>query len=233
MPARTLTMGYLARGRFAAGLFGLACGLALLALSGCGGQSPAPEVARTPAQGSASAAAAPAGSLDHGWGERVLASVPVHVKLRDARAWRARASGSFTLLEHPPTRSMLVLRIVSAPRLVRPEQCEADARLAWPSLPLADPSSVVERRALTSPLGFDTRVVVGVEPRALAHVHGFALAVGAATGSCYVASYETESDGPGAVEEVADRLALVVAGVMDTLRVPSAEERVSPPARVK
>jgi hypothetical protein len=64
-------------------------------------------------------------------------------------------------------------------------------------------------------------------------VHGFALAVGAATGRCYVASFETESAGAGAPGTVADRLAVVVSGVFGTLHVSVAEERVQPPVGVK
>jgi len=171
--------------------------------------------------------------FDRDWGERSLARVPARVDLPDARAWHARASGSFTVLEHGPTRSTLVLRVSRAGRLVRPEQCEAEARLLRPTLPASDASSIVERRKLAAPPGFDTRVVVGVEPRAGGSVHGFALAVGAATGRCYVASFETESTGAGAPDTVADRLAVVVSGVLGTLHVSSADERVAPPVGVE
>src|SRR5262249_52335302 len=127
----------------------------------------------------------------------------------------------------------LTLRISPAARLVRPEACEVEARLARRTLPASDPSNTVERRALAAPPGFDTRLVVGVEPRPPASVHGFALAVGAAPGRCFVAAFETESTGAGAAEEVADRLAQVVSGVLETLRIPTADERVTPPTGVE
>jgi len=205
--------------------------LVALLLSACG--SPPPPAA--PPAPEARPAATPPGepALDRDWGERSLARVPALVELPAAREWHAHASGSFTVLEHGPTHSSLVLRVTRAARLVRPEQCEADARLARPSLPTSDASSVVERRKLMSPEGFDTRLVVGVEPRVGGSVHGFALAVGAATGRCYVACFETESVGPGAPGAVADRLAVVVSGVFETLRLPSAEERAVPPVGVK
>lgn len=163
----------------------------------------------------------------------MLARVPARVELPDARSWHAHASGSFTVLDHASTRSTLVLRVSRAARLVRPEQCEAEARLLRPSLPASDAASIVERRPLEAPPGFDTRLVVGVEPRAGGSVYGFALAVGAATGRCYVASFETESAGAGAPDAVADRLAVVVSGVLGTLHVSTAEERVPPPVGVK
>jgi hypothetical protein len=222
MPARTLTMGFF--------------GLVLAALPGaCGGASPSAPAAR-PDPGGVPApvqkAEVPSG-FDGPFGERLLSRVPARVSLPGARGWHAHPSGSFTLLEHATTHSTLALRVVNAARLVRPEQCEADARLARPSLPASDGESIVERRTLAAPRGFDTRLVVGVEPRAGGTVRGFALAVGAATGRCYVACFETESVGPRAPDEVADRLAVVVSGVFETLRVPGAEERASPPIGVK
>jgi hypothetical protein len=221
MPARTLTMGSL----------GLVLALAVLSCS-VGATTAAPAVPPSPAPVPVPKAEAPSG-FDGAFAERSLARVPARVSLPDARAWHARPSGSFTLLEHAPTHSTLALRVVNAQRLVRPEQCEADARLARPSLPANDGASIVERRALAAPPGFDTRLAVGVEPGAAGSVRGFAHAIGAATGRCYVACFETESVGPHAADDVADRLAVIVSGVFETLRVPSAEERVAPPIGVK
>jgi hypothetical protein len=223
MPTRTLTMGFF--------------GLVLAAFPGCSPEaSPVSVVPSAPGPAPSAGAAGlpePAALFEGGWAERSLARVPARVSLPDARAWHAHPSGSFTELAHAPTHSTLALRIVNAARLVRPEQCEADARLARPTLPASDGVSVVERRALAAPQGFDTRLVVGVEPRAGGSVRGFALAIGAATGRCFVACFETESAGPHATDLVADRLAVVVSGVFETLRVPSADERVSPPMGVK
>jgi hypothetical protein len=220
MPARTLTMGF----------WGLV--LAAIVLFGCTSAASPPAHAPPRDPLPVPKADVPSG-FDGPFGERSLARVPARVSLPDARAWHARQSGSFTLLEHPPTHSTLALRVVNAARLVRPEQCEADARLARPSLPASDGTTIVERRALATPEGFDTRLAVGVEPGAAGSVRGFALAIGAATGRCYVACFETESAGPHAAEAVADRLAVMVSGVFETLRVPSAEERAAPPIGVK
>ena len=218
MPSRTLTMG---NARAVLGALLTACST-----------PPAPAAPPASAPGpSAVTAAQP--DFDHDWGIRTLAPVPARVELPDARSWHAHVSGSFTVLEHGPTRSTLVLRVSRAARLVRPEACEREARLVRPSLPASDASSIVERQSLEAPPGFDTRLVVGVEPRAGGSVHGFALAVGAATGRCYVASFETESAGAGAPGTVADRLAAVVSGVFGTLHVSVAEERVQPPVGVK
>jgi hypothetical protein len=204
--------------------------LAVAALSpGCGGASP-PPAPPPPVPGAELKSPA---SLDHGWRERELSRVPVRVRLPDAGAWRAKSSGTFTVLEHAPTRSSLTLRVVLAPRLVRPETCEADARLARPSLPgKSDASAIVEQRTISAPAGFDVRLTVGVEP-ASNDVRGWAVAVGAATSRCYVAVYETIGIGPRAAPEVADRLALAVSGILETMHVPSADRSILPPVGVE
>jgi len=238
MPARTLTMGNLGPRRGVGPVFGrrsrgqragqLAFGAVHLAFFGCGGVAPS---ARPPPPANVVTPAV-AEAFDRDWAERTIWRVPARVSLPEARAWRASTSGTFTVLEHARTHSVLALRVTLAPRLVRPEQCEAEARLARPSLPRPEPSSIVEQRALAVPLGFDVRLVVGVEA-APGGVHGYALAVGAATGRCYVAAFETASFGPQAAEHVADRLAVVVSGVLETMSVPNSDRRVPPPLGVK
>ncbi len=235
MPFGALTMGNLRpkpapsrAKRESRALFRGSLALTLLAL-GCAGASPAPG---SPARAGASPAKVGA-SLDRGWGERVIWQVPVRVRLPDARSWHAETNGTFTVLEHAPTESRLTLRVTLAPRLVRPEACEAEARLARPSLPgRGDADAIVEQRTIGAPEGFDVRLVVGATP-ASDGVRGFALAVGAATSRCYVGLYETTATGPRAAEQVADRLALAVSGILETMHVPNVDRRVSPPVGVK
>jgi hypothetical protein len=207
---------------------GSRCLAALFAL-GCAGTAPPPRPPERPRAAPAKAVT----SLDRGWGERVIWQVPIRVRLPDARSWHAASSGTFTVLEHAPTSSRLTLRVTLAPRLVRPEACEAEARLARPSMPgRGDASAIVEERTIAAPEGFDVRLVVGATP-ASDGVRGFALAVGAATSRCYVGLYETTAVGPRAAEEVADRLALAVSGILETMHVPNAERRISPPVGVE
>jgi hypothetical protein len=239
MPALTLTMGNLgprlrARAGFIATTSKIAVrapfvGALALACGACGGGA-APSA--QPAVPERVATLPPAETFDRDWAERTIWRVPVRVALPEARAWRASTSGTFTLLAHPRTQSSLALRVTLAPRLVRPEECEAEARLARPSLPRPEPSTIVEQRVLQVPSGFDVRLTVGVEAEP-GGVHGYALAVGAATGRCYVAAFETTSFGPKAAERVADRLAVVVSGVLETMTVPNSERRVPPPTGVK
>lgn len=232
MPAFTLTMGKLPRSRPRRRFLGgkSLLGVAIACACGCGSGS----AARAPRAVQPSGVTEPptaSEGFDRDWAERDLRRVPAIVTLPNARAWHATASGTFTLLEQRSTHSTLALRVTLAPRLVKPEQCEAEARLARPQLPVVDASSVVERRTLAAPSGFDVRLVVGVTPVPNG-VHGYALAVGAGTARCYVAAFDTEAVGAAAAQRVAERLAVVVAGTLETLRVPSADLRAAPPAGV-
>jgi hypothetical protein len=232
MPSLTLTTGNFRRlcvraaaatrkwPAFLALEFALACGAAQANAP----VAPATKEPATPASGS--------GAFDRAWGERDLRRVPARVMLPDALAWHATTSGTFTLLEHHASHSTLLLRVTLAPRLVRPAECEADVRLARPTLPADDPSSVIERRTLAAPAGFDVRLVVGVVP-APGGVRGYALAIGAATSRCYIAAFETESTGAHAADRVAERLAVIVSGVLETMRVASPALDITPPVGVK
>jgi hypothetical protein len=54
------------------------------------------------------------------YGAVALASPPGTILLYDPEHWRARRAGSFTVLEHPSSRSTLAIRLWRAARLVRP-----------------------------------------------------------------------------------------------------------------
>jgi hypothetical protein len=149
------------------------------------------------------------------------------VSLPDPSSWRAAREGSFVLLEQRATSSRIVLRVWKAARLVRPSECEAEARLLRPALPRVDPSAVLDARSIDAPHGYDVRLVVGLQDGRDRSVHGFALAVGAAVGRCYLSAYETRADGPSAAERVADRLATMVPGFIETVEIDGAEARAS------
>jgi hypothetical protein len=204
-------------------LFMLVCAL------GCG----RPEPAVIPVAGPE--ASSPAGGDFDGvtWSSIELEAIPALITLPDASAWRAQRSGSFVLLSHGATQSTLVLRVWRAARLVRPSECEAEARLARPELPFAETQSRIEERRLEAPSGFDVRLVVAAQPGPGSSVRGSAVAVGAGVGRCYVAAFETFAEGARAMERVADRLGVVVPGVLETVRLEDATRRVPPPPGVK
>jgi hypothetical protein len=125
---------------------------------------------------------------------------------------------------HPASTSLLAVRTWRADRLVRRAECESQARLARPSLPIVRDDAVLERRALSAPAGFDTELVVGVEPIA-GGISGYALAIGASVGSCYVAVFTTAVNGTFAEQEVATRLGLAVDRILSGVRLRSVDER--------
>jgi hypothetical protein len=223
MPRLFQAMGYVSRLKLGAALF-------LLLSTACG----SPRPAATATRGVTSVATPPAPDFENlAWTTVELESIPALVTLPDARGWHARRAGSFLSLEHRASESSLLLRVWKAARLVRPTECEAEARLARPSLPAVEPASRVEERILENPTGFDVRLVVGAQPGPGATVAGTALAVGAGIGRCYLMLYETRAAGPRAAERVADRLGVVVSGVFETIELADAERRVPPPAGVK
>lgn len=197
----------------------------------CG--APPPEVGPPPAAPAGSNPASDAEFTGVPWSSVELESLPARLSLPEARAWHARRSGTFIELEHAPTDSTLVLRVWRAARLVRPEECEAEARLARSSLPAVEPSLRIDERRLDAPADFDVRLVVGAEPGPRGSVRGSALAVGAGVGRCYLASFETRAEGARAAERVADRLDAMVRGCFETVELESADRRVPPPTGVK
>jgi hypothetical protein len=192
-------------------------------------RAPAPEAARPPPPPSVPPPAdeAPA------FGTLGLATLPGSIALYDPERWRATKGGSFTVLEHATTRSTLTLRVWRAARLVRPAECENDARLARPTLPRPDPDMLVDSRALEAPAGFDGLLVVGVEPAPPGGARGHALAVGAAVGRCFLLAFDTVAEGADAALVVGDRLRMLVDRIAPSVRLREADERVQPERALK
>ncbi|HEX6274854.1 MAG TPA: hypothetical protein VFZ53_17550 [Polyangiaceae bacterium] len=201
---------------------------AFVALASCGQAPPPapspipPPVAAPPADG----AEAPFGTLD-------LATLPGSIALYDPEHWRVGAGGTFTVLEHATTRSTLTLRVWRASRLVRPAECETEARLARPALPRPDPELLVDSRALEVPSGFHGSLVVGVEPHLPGGARGHALGVGAAVGRCFLLAFETVADGADAAHVVGDRLRILVDRIVPSVTLREADERVQPERALK
>jgi hypothetical protein len=160
------------------------------------------------------------------WGTLELPSIPLVLSLPDHRYWRATLRGTFVEVVHAASSSRLTLRLWRAPRLVRPSECEAEARLARPDLPRVVVETELERAEVEHPPGFHTELSVGVEPIERG-ARGYAVAVGAATGRCVFLSFETVASGVHAAEEVADRLSIAVEGILPRMSVPSVDARVS------
>ncbi len=139
-------------------------------------------------------------------------------------SWQITDGPSWLSASHSPSASLLALRTWRADRLVRRADCEAQARLGRPSIPTVHDEAVLERRALTTPSGFDSELTVGVEPSA-AGISGYAIAIGSSVGRCYAAVFTTVVAGNGAEREVAARLGVVVDRILSSVRVRSVDER--------
>ncbi len=196
----------------------------LLMTLACGADPPAPKA--PPSEPPPPAAPRDEGTGD--WGVLELGSLPGAVELFDAARWRKAEGGSFTVLEHAASRSVLTLRVWRAARLVRPVECEAEARLARPTLPRVDAESIIDERALEAPAEFTGSLVVGVVPTPNASTRGFALAVGAAVGRCFVLAFETAADGTDAARTVGDRLRAAVERIAPSVELRRIDERVRP-----
>jgi len=215
MPARALPMPFLS-------LFVSRRFLPLLVLAfGCG-KAPVARAPEPPAPGPSPASEFSSSS----WETLALSEQPVELALPAAGGWQQTRSGSFGVLHDARSRSTLVIRVWRAARLVHPAECEAEARLARPSLAVVDPSTLIEERELGAPTGFHGVLRVAAMPAEVGEVKGVVVAVGAAVGRCVIATFETRSDGKHAAETVADRLSAIVAGTFDTLRIVEVEERV-------
>jgi len=154
---------------------------------------------------------------------RTLA-LPLELRLPAKSEWRISDGPLWLEAEHAPSVSKLALRTWRTERITPRSECEADARLGRPSIPSVREESVVERRAFAAPAGFDSELVVGVEPTPLG-VQGYALVFGANVGFCYAAVFTTTAAGGNAEREVAARLGVAVDDILSSVRTRSVDDR--------
>jgi hypothetical protein len=211
--------------------------LVLFLGAGCSGtgaatQRPAAPVRATTARvpsASASVSASASGDLPaSGWGPVTSLRFSLVLKLPDRHSWQVDDQTSRWLtLRHRPSDSELRVRTWAAARLVRPEECEQQARLWRPEIPDPGGHTALDQRRLDKPSGYTTRAVAGVRP--LGHtgeLEGFALAFGATIGRCYAFVYTTRARGAGADNAIADRLAVVMDGILPAVQARSIADRV-------
>jgi len=149
---------------------------------------------------------------------------PLELTLPDKARWQIAEGPTWLVADHRPSSSQLALRTWRADRLVRRAECEAQARLGRPTIPIVHEDAVVDRHGLSAPADFDSQLVVGVEPSALG-IAGYALVIGASVGRCYAAVFTTQVRGKDAELEVAARLGLAVERILNRVRVLSVDER--------
>jgi hypothetical protein len=120
-----------------------------------------------------------------------------------------------------------VARVWRAARLVRREDCEAQARLWRPAIPKTSDDAMMERRAMTAPAGFSGELVVGVAPLpASSEIQGFALMFAASVGRCFALVYTTAAAGAGADAALGRRLQIVADEIVPRARLRSIDERI-------
>jgi hypothetical protein len=150
--------------------------------------------------------------------------LPIEVMLPEKASWRVTDGPTWLEAEQRESSSKLALRTWRAERLVRRSDCAVQARLARPTIPIASEETIVDQRSFAAPAGFDSELVVGVEPSG-AGVMGYAIVFGASVGFCYAAVFTTTASGSGADQEVAARLGIAVDRILSGVRVRSIDER--------
>ena len=209
----------------------LSC-LALWASTGCGapGPSTASSTPKTAAGPTAAEPTAAATGLfpDSGFQQVSLARFALRLELPDASAWRQGTGPGWARLDHARSRSRLELNLTRAERLVRPEECEARARLEHPELPRPAEGEALDRQRLGIPHGFLSYATLSVKDAAPAELEGHVTVFGAAVSRCFALHFVTRVAGAGAENEVARRLGVVVERVLPSLELRAIDDRVSP-----
>lgn len=154
-----------------------------------------------------------------------LARHGVRLLLPEARAWRRAEEGSWTVLRHAPSSSVLRLRVWRAARLVRWTDCAREAETTGHRLPREE-VEVIERRRVNTPRGYDGElsVFMRVGERALI---GHVELVSAGIGRCLLASFSTSVQGKDREEALGTRLQVVARDVYPSIEVPPVDARVN------
>jgi len=203
---------------------------ALLAASvtACGGAPPPAPLAPKAKPVSAPADLAFA---DRAWGavssERFFLELP----LPESQSWTIDdRSGRWLVAVNVPTKSMIWIRAWREGSVMTHGACEAVARPWRRDLFGPDAASLVDRRSLAAPDGFDTEVGFSVRRSGNA-LGGVAVAVGARFRNCLVMAYATRAEGAGAELAVADRLSFVAERIFGRARNRTIDDRVGPSGR--
>jgi hypothetical protein len=80
---------------------------------------------------------------------------------------------------------------------------------------------------LAAPRGFTGSLVVGVEPVPSGATYGYAFAVGAAVGRCFVLAFDTRAEGAGAPAAIGERLRAAADWIAPSVKLREIDERVT------
>lgn len=153
--------------------------------------------------------------------------------LPDADGWRRdRRETRSWVASHSATASRLLVRAWQHDAIARVDDCERQARLWRPELPVLGPEELVETKQATLAGSYASQVSVGIlaeDPAAPDTLQGHALAFGSDARSCLVLAFSTAASGPGALRVVAERLGVISEAVFRGARRLEIDERVVVP----
>ncbi|MBK7578887.1 MAG: hypothetical protein IPI67_01660 [Myxococcales bacterium] len=201
---------------------------AVLFVSACAAAPPPPQAAPPPLLPPPPKTSA--GIADREWGTLVSNRFSVRVALPERKAWQIEDQREpWWTARHAASSSELAVKTWRTSRLSKREDCANQIKLWRPHAPNpeAAPESVVDRRELSAPLGYQTELTVGVRRQGGAgEIEGYALAVGHTIGQCYAAIYTTRAVGGNAEATVGERLALFGDAVLPRIERLGVEDRV-------
>jgi len=207
----------------------LVCLMLALGSAACAA-APPPEPAPAPVPPPPPVPKSSVGIADRAWGSVTSGRFSVTVSLPERKDWQIEdVREPWWTARHPPSSSELSVKTWRTSRLARREDCQKQITLWRPKAPNpeAEPASVVDRRALESPAGYHTELVVGVRRAGKeGEIEGYALAVGHTIGQCYAAFYTTRAQGGNAEATVGERLALFGDAVLPRIERVGIEDRV-------
>lgn len=123
--------------------------------------------------------------------------------------------------KHVAASTEIVVRMISTDGLANRARCERRARDLRP-LPAREGATIVEKRRVDLPDGFDTILEVGLSAVSPGQpIEGFLLAIGGWAKKCFVFALVTRAKGTQAEAMVGDRLALFVERSFLKLRLTS------------
>lgn len=204
----------------------LALALACVACAATPAQAPPPAPPSAPPP----APKSQVGIADRAWGSAKSARFSLSVALPERERWQIEdVREAWWTARHAPSASELSVKTWRTSRLSRREDCLKQIALWRPKAPNpeTEPATVVDRRTLESPAGYQTELTVGVRRAgAGGELEGYALAVGHTIGQCYAALYTTRARGTNAEATLGTRLALFGDAVLPRIERIGIEDRV-------
>ena len=207
----------------------------VVAVLGCAGSNPTP--AAEPDARSQLATTPPSTFQGTRWGTFHSKRFELSLGMPDGATWKIDDHKTPWLRAiHAPTRSALTVRSWTEDSNVTRRSCYARARAWEPRLPDLEGQSLIDDKTRVLLGSRDARVAVGVTVAADPDpvTGGFVVAIVGDVRRCIVVAFQTEANGAGAQDEVADRLAIAADRLLPSMKLdqsftPSREPAMPPP----